>query len=206
MTTRRQEPEEADDDPRDLEEREDYIAAHAYHEEEEHQHSDEKTSFVERIGLTPLLGGVAAIITAIAALISAFNSRGGHPPDAPPQASAASSFNVSDYWYGIPANTTQPLIFHILIAESASTQGTPSRPGTVMGTMRNPCQGEAVIRIDSGSWDGNRLNLRVKQTGSGKPLALDVQRTGDDLEGSVVQDTYDGHITLHRGETSCPSR
>ncbi|HEY9127544.1 MAG TPA: hypothetical protein VIM62_10480 [Acidobacteriaceae bacterium] len=155
--------------------------------------------------MTPLLGAVAALITAAAALVNAFNSRGGHAPDAPP-AAAVSTFNVSDYWYGTPANTSQPLIFHILIAESASTAGTPVRSGTVMGTMRNPCQGEAVIRIDSGTWDGSRLQLRVTHTGSGKPLALDVRRAGDELEGSVVQDTYDGQITLHRGETGCPGR
>jgi hypothetical protein len=174
----------------------------------------EKEGLVQRIGLTGLIGAVAALITVLVALISAFNSRTGHAPDAPPAAAApaVSGFNLSDYWSGVPANTNQPLIFHLMVSEHQTLSEPPvgpaakeKAPAIVLGTLRNPCQSSQVLRINSGSWDGNHLTVEVKQTGSGKPLTLNVTRNGDLLDGSVLQGGYDGKITLHRGETNCPA-
>lgn len=164
-----------------------------------------KESFVQRVGLIGLLGGAAALITAIATLVSAFNkpeSEAGHQ-QAPPAAVAAANpavgfaganeFALSDYWSGIPEGTSQPLTFHFL-----------SNDKTVLGTMRNPCQSDLVVPIDSGSWDGSHLTVHVSKVSSKEPVTLDVNRAGDRLEGSVVQVPYDGHITLRRGELPCP--
>lgn len=156
-------------------------------------------SFVQRIGLTGLMGGTAALITAVAALIGAFNhvgSEASHPvtaSQAPATPNASSDFVISDYWSGIPEGTSQPLTFHIF----ADTK-------SVLGTMRNPCQGVLVVPIDSGTWDGNHLVVHVSKVGSNVPLTVDVNRSGDRLEGSVVQVPFDGHITLRRGEIPCP--
>jgi hypothetical protein len=161
-----------------------------------------KESFVERVGLVGLLGGAAALITAIATLIAAFNKHDDRQPQTPPQAVAAANpaavsgdngFAVNDYWSGIPDGTRQPLIFHV----SADSKG-------VFGTMRNPCQSDFVLPIDSGTWDGSRLVVHVSKTGSKVPVMLDVNRAGDRLEGSLTQVPYDGHITLRRGEVPCP--
>ena len=162
-----------------------------------------KESFVERVGMTGLLGGAAAVITAVAALISSFShvrspaSEAAHPPAASTAAMAgpgpSSDFVISDYWSGIPEGTSQPLIFHIFADSKA-----------VLGTMRNPCQGDLVVPIESGTWDGTRLVVHVTRVASNVPLTLDVNRAGDRLEGSVVQVPFDGHITLRRGEIPCP--
>lgn len=191
--TRRQEPE--DDDLEDLQ----------GFAEETPKPRQQKESFVQRIGLTGLIGGAAALITAIAALISALNGREGHQPEVPP-ASTATGFTISDYWYGTPVGTDQPLIFHLLVNESPATPASVVRPATVSGTMRNPCQSDSVVRIQSGSWDGSHLTVHVTETGSGRPVTLDVLRAADLLEGSVMQGGYDGRITMHRGETGCPGR
>jgi hypothetical protein len=207
MTAQRPKAPKNPDDPKDFRDIEDRDDFPGYPDEPTPSHSSGKETFVQRIGLTPLLAAIAAIITAIAALVNAFNSRGGHQPDAPPP--AAVGFNISDYWSGTPQGTSQPLIFHLLVAEQPILPGaaasTAKRPASVTGTMRNPCQGDAVIRIDSGSWDGTHLTAFVSQTGSGKPFHIDVSRTGDQLEGSVLQGAFDGHITLNRGEATCPS-
>ncbi|MDE1175906.1 MAG: hypothetical protein PW789_04800 [Edaphobacter sp.] len=179
-------------------------------------------AFIDRIGMTATLGAAAAILTAGVALFNAFHSRNGTPPDAPPRRVVA-GFLLSDYWSGIPSGTTQPLIFHLLTEESPAASlpallpGTlpgsaplpansgPSRSTEVSGTLRNPCQGDAVIQIDSGSWDGRRLTILVSSTGTGHPLTIDVQRIGDHLEGTAHQDAFRGPIILHRGEIPCNS-
>ena len=166
-----------------------------------------KETFVERVGIIGLLGGAAALITAIATLISAFNKQGSAtenahqqtPPAAvvaasPAAASGDSGFAISDYWSGIPNGTDQPLIFHVFADNKA-----------VLGTMRNPCQSDLVVPIDSGTWDGNHLVVHISKVSSKEPVILDVNRAGDRLEGSVVQVPYDGHITLRRGELPCPA-
>jgi hypothetical protein len=158
----------------------------------------QKESFVQRVGMTGILGGIAALITAIAALISAFNKSGPSKEVAPAAAAAGANsgdtgFAISDYWSGTPDGTSQPLTFHVFADNK-----------TVLGTMRNPCQSDLVVPIDSGTWDGTRLIIHVSKVGSKQPVTLDVNRAGDRLEGSVTQIPYDGHITLRRGELPCP--
>lgn len=172
-----------------------------------------KESFVQRVGLIGLLGGAAALITAIATLISAFNKPGPSTeathPQTPSVAAVAANpaanlstgpsnngdtgFAISDYWSGIPDGTSQPLTFHVFVDRKA-----------VLGTLRNPCQSDLVAPIESGTWDGGHLIVHVSKLGSKEPVTLDVNRAGDRLEGSVVQIPYDGHITLRRGEVPCP--
>jgi hypothetical protein len=93
-------------------------------------------SFVQRIGLTGLMGGVAAVITVVAILFSSFNrvgngaaSKSTHTPAATAAPDSASEFQISDYWSGTPDGTGQPLTFY-LFADSKS----------VIETVRNPCR------------------------------------------------------------------
>ena len=164
-----------------------------------------KESFVQRLGPVGLIGGAAALITGIAILVSAFGTPSTtelERQQAPPAAVAAANpaagfapvneFALSDYWSGVPEGTSQPLTFHFL-----------SHGKTVLGTMRNPCQGDLVVPIDSGSWDGSHLTVHLSRPGSKEPTTLDVNRVDDRLEGSVVQTSHKGHITLRRGELPC---
>lgn len=117
----------------------------------------------------------------------------------PPKEVRPSEVSFAGYWSGPPVGIPIPTVFHFV-----------QNGAQVTGTMQSPCQSPYAAPIDSASVDGGRLTVVVSHLGSDPQgnafpsVTMNVTLKNGQLDGSFTQSSFDRHVTLNRGEETCP--